>query len=73
VVNNTLAVIVPRTPALGELVARDSGHVARFWLLIAATTLAALPLLYGFHRLRWQRSEEEEHREAILKAIQSDG
>jgi len=73
VVNNSLAVIVGRTPVLRDLLTRDPGHPARFWITIVIATLPALLLLYGFHRLPWQRSEEEERREAILKAIEADG
>jgi sodium transport system permease protein len=73
VVNNSLAVIVGRTPVLRDLLTRDPGHPAQFWIMIAIATLPALLLLYGFHRLPWQRSEEEERREAILKAIEADG
>jgi sodium transport system permease protein len=73
VVNNSLAVIMVRSPALHDLLARDAAHPARFWILTAVSTLAAGLVLYGFHRMTWQRSEEEERRETILKAIQADG
>jgi len=73
VVNNSLGVIVARWPALHDLLARDAAHPARFWIATAIGTLAAALVLYGFHRMSWQRSEEEDRREAILKAIQADG
>ncbi len=72
-VNNSLAVIVGRWPLLGDLLARDAGHAVRFWILTAIGTLAAALVLYGFHRMPWRQSEEEERREAILKAIRADG
>jgi sodium transport system permease protein len=70
-VNNSLA--VARWPVLHELLARDAGHPLRFWIVTAIATLSAALVLYGFHRLSWQRSEEEERRETILKAIHADG
>jgi sodium transport system permease protein len=73
VVNNSLAVVVARSTILHDLLARDAGYPTRFWILTAVSTLAASLVLYGFHRLPWQKSEEEERREAILKAIRADG
>ena len=73
VVNNSLAVLVGRSMVLHNLFARDAGHPLRFWLVAALCTLAAAMVLYVFHRLPWQRSEEEERRETILQAIRADG
>jgi sodium transport system permease protein len=73
VVNNSLSVVVARSTMLHDLLARDAGHPVRFWILTAAGTLAASLVLYGFHRMSWQRSEEEERRDMILKAIEADG
>jgi len=63
----------PTPTILHDLLTRDAGHPVRFWILTVASTLAAALVLYGFHRMSWQRSEEEERRETILQAIRADG
>jgi sodium transport system permease protein len=65
---------VDRWPVLGRLIVRaDEGGVVFHWPVVVVSSALACALLVWFQRLPYQRSAEEERREAILRALHADG